>query len=234
MSGHEQYWEEQAAGYALDALEPDEAAEFLRHLADCADCRARVDQHALVAAQLGALAYDDRPAPTWSELRGGIVGTADEPQSNVVPLRRHRACAILTAAAAAAVAIVVAVVVWPGSSQSHELSALKSVSACQRTSGCHVVQLEGGSSSASVLVYRQAVTVYSDSMARPPAGEEWVLWQLPKQGAPKPLAAYADSNGAQAALIASYADTAGFAISREPAGTMPTKPSTVIVSGTVA
>ena len=32
MTGHE-HWDEQAAGYALDALEPDELAEFDGHLA---------------------------------------------------------------------------------------------------------------------------------------------------------------------------------------------------------
>ena len=233
MTGHE-YWEEQAAGYALDALEPEEAAEFAGHLAGCAECQGLVDQHLLVAAQLGSLAYDDRPAPSWSDLRDGIVGApADEEPSNVVPMRPRRVPMLLSAAAAA-VAAVVGITVWQtaGGSGHH---ALTSASACAHTSGCHVVALlAGGNTAASVLVYGHDVALVSATMPRPPTGSEWALWRLPKSGAPQLMTTFDEANGTRTSLGLAYADIAGFAVSREAAGTTPTAPSKVVASGVVA
>ena len=233
MTGHE-HWDEQAAGYALDALEPDETEEFLRHLNGCDDCRRLVDEHSLVAAQLGALAYDDRPAPTWSRLRTGIVSDAarpaDQPAAdNVVPLRRRRLAVALTAAAAAAAAVI-GVTIWQTGSSDH--GPLTSVSACADTAGCHVVALRaGGRTAASVLVYGDTAALVS--MQAPPKGSEWALWQLPHSGGPKLLAVF-DSHGTRASLNTAYADTTGFAVSREAAGSTPVAPSIVVASGPVS
>ena len=240
MTGHE-HWDEQAAGYALDALEPDELAEFDGHLAGCDECRQLVDQHALVAAQLGALADDDRPAPTWADLRDGIIGPANEPASNValptrgrvVPIRQHRRAALLTAAAAAAAAIV-GITVWQtGGGSSH--GPLTSASSCANTAGCHIVALHsGGNTALSVLVYRHDVALVSTTMSQPPPGSEWALWRLPKSGAPQLVTTFDTVDGTRAPIDVPYADIAGFAVSRERAGTTPNTPSTVVASGTVA
>ena len=226
MTGHE-FWEEQAAGYALDALEPDETTEFLRHLDDCEQCRQLVDEHALVAAQLGALAYDDRPAPRWSHVRAGIVGDSGQPATdNVIPLRRRRVAVALTAAAGAAAAVV-GVTVWQTGGSAH--GPLTSASACANTAGCHVVALRAvGRTAASVLVYGDTASIVS--MQAPPQGSEWALWQLPHAGGPKLLAVF-DNHGTRASLDGAYADTTGFAVSREAAGTTPVTPSIVVASG---
>jgi len=233
MTGHE-FWAEQAAGYALDALEPEERAEFERHLADCPECQRLVDQHALVAAQLGALAYDDRPAPTWAHIRDGVVAPVpmDDSPSNVVPMRRRRA-ALLLSAAAAAVASVVGITVWQTTNGSSN-GPLTSASACADTSGCHVVALRAGDSTAlSVLVYGRDVALLPATMDRPPAGSEWALWRLPKSGAPQLMTTFDHVGGTRTSIEVSYADIAGFAVSQEPAGSTPAAPSTVVASGTV-
>jgi hypothetical protein len=230
--GHD-YWEQQAAGYALDALEPEEAAEFVGHLSDCSQCQALVDQHALVAAQLGALAYDDRPAPTWAELRKGVVETPDRPANNVVPIRRRRR-AVLVSAAAASVAAVVAIAIWQTPNGSGN-GPLTSASACAATSGCHVVALRAdGKTALSVLVYGRDVALASTAMAPPPPGSEWALWRLPKSGTPQLMTTFAKTNGTRAPLGLPYADIAGFAVSREPNGTAPAAPSVVVATGTIA
>ena len=233
MTGHE-YWDEQAAGYALDALEPEELAEFDEHLTGCDECRLLVDQHALVAAQLGSLAYDDHPAPTWAKLRDGIVDSAaDGPPSNVIALPSRRRAVLLTAAAAS-VAAVVGITVWQTSGGTTN-GPLTSVSACANTSGCHVVALRsGGSTALSVLVHDQNVALVTTSMSRPPSGSEWALWRLPKSGAPQLVTTFDSVNGTRASINVPYADIAGFAVSREPAGTTPTKPSVVVAAGSVA
>ena len=234
MTGHE-YWEEQAAGYALDALEPDETDEFLRHLDGCDECRRLVDEHSLIAAQLGALAYDDRPAPTWSHVRAGIVGATQEPTpaaDTVIPLRRRRRVAVALTAVAAAAAAVIGITVWQTSSTSH--GPLTSASACAGTAGCHVVELRaGGRTAGSVLVYGDTAAVVS--MQSPPPGSEWALWQLPHTGyGPKLLTVFANGHSTHALLHMAYADTAGFAVSREPAGSTPVSPSIVVASGPVS
>ncbi len=54
-------FEELAAGYALDALEPEEEDRFLAHLPGCGRCGVALTQHLAVAAQL-AWAVDPVPA----------------------------------------------------------------------------------------------------------------------------------------------------------------------------
>ena len=231
MTGHE-FWEEQAAGYALDALEAEERAGFERHLTDCSECQQLVDQHALVAAQLGALAFDDRPAPTWAAIRTGVVAPPDEPPTNVVPIRGRRA-ALLLSAAAAAVAAVAGITVWQTTGGSSN-GPLTSASACAGTIGCHVVALRAGDATAlSVLIDGNDVALVPGAMGRPPAGSEWALWRLPKSGAPQLMTTFDNVKGTRTSADAAYADIAGFAVSQEPADSTPVTPSTVVASGTV-
>src|SRR3954466_5750017 len=105
MSDHD-YWEQLAAGFALDALEPEGRADPPAHLATCAQCQELVDEHALVAAQLGSLAGDDVSPPPWSAIRVGVVGESQRrAEADGVVLRLRPRFATL-AAAAAAVAVV--------------------------------------------------------------------------------------------------------------------------------
>jgi hypothetical protein len=65
---HERY-DELAAGYALDALEPADEQLFLSHLATCADCQRAVAEH---TETLGHLAYAAEPAELPLGLLDGI------------------------------------------------------------------------------------------------------------------------------------------------------------------
>lgn len=66
--------------YALDAVDPDEAAAIEDHLRDCPRCRAEVEEHRETAAFL-AHAGTDAPAELWTRIAGAI-----EPSDVVVPL----------------------------------------------------------------------------------------------------------------------------------------------------
>ena len=66
--------------YALDAVDPDEAAEVELHLRDCPRCRAEVADHRETAAFL-AHAGADAPADVWDR----IAGTIDVP-APVIPM----------------------------------------------------------------------------------------------------------------------------------------------------
>jgi anti-sigma-K factor RskA len=243
MTQHE-HWEELAAAFALDALEPDERMEFVGHLVTCEQCRDSVDEHSLVAAQLGSLAAEDAlEAPSWSAIRAGIVGDSTPPAAatapdNVVAFRRHRRRLAVLGAAAAVAAAVIGVTTWQlstGSGGPEEIQALSSISACQDTEGCHVVALRGnGKTVGSLLAYGRAVSIVAPEMPSPPAGSTWALWQVPREGAPQLMAEFAEGDGVQGVLGMSYADTAGFAVSSEPVGAIPARPSAVVASGTVS
>src|SRR4051794_19505953 len=141
MSAHDHdHWEQLAAGFALDALESEEHAEFSAHLATCAQCQELVDEHSLVAAQLGSLAGDDVSPPPWSAIRAGVVGEPQRPADAEVVVLRHRPRLAALAAAAAAVAVAgAAVATWQLTGNGNSAQPLASLAACRHTTGCHVV-----------------------------------------------------------------------------------------------
>ncbi len=97
---------DQAAAFALDALDADESTEFKRHLATCPACEDALPQLRFAAA---ALAFaGDLPAPR-AELRVRVldVGAA------VIPLHRRRRGQLLSAGAVAAACLALAVILQP-------------------------------------------------------------------------------------------------------------------------
>ena len=226
MSDHE-HWEELAAGYALSALEPAEEAEFLAHLDGCGSCPEVLAEHDLVAAQLGTL-VDSAEAPAWSRIRPAVI-----PEAQVVPLaaRRRRTPALLGAAAAAALVLAgTAVALSGGSEPSTQQRAL---TACAASSTCHVVHL---ADAASIVVDTDGARMLPTHMAPAPAGQVYVLWQLPRDGRPTMVATLEDTKdgavGPAHALPLAYEQTAAFGVSLEPATSVPTQPTKVLVVGT--
>lgn len=119
LNEHEQL-QELLGAYALDAVEPDEAAALERHLAMCPRCRAELAEHREVAGLLG---YAGAAAPegVWDRIIAGLEepppamrlarmpieppraedrprlvttsqyrSTPERPSSNVVPIERSR------------------------------------------------------------------------------------------------------------------------------------------------
>ena len=229
MTTHE-HWEELAAGYALDALDPAEHSEFVEHLSTCARCRELVDEHLLVAAQLGSLAGEDVSPPPWQAIRAGIVGEQPSPGADVVALRRRPRLMVMGAAAAAVAMLAAGVVAWQVSRPSGQRP-LASPAACRAVATCHVIALDGSAGSpAQLLVHDGRVALVPTGMPAPPAGSVWALWQLPRGGAPLLLTEFATGRPT-ATLKVGYGQTAGFAVSRESAGTKPATPTDVVAAG---
>ena len=78
---------ELSAGYALDALEPEERDAFERHLAGCPQCQEELASFWEVAGALAVAA--DGPAPS-PELRDRILADARAEKQTVVPLDSRR------------------------------------------------------------------------------------------------------------------------------------------------
>lgn len=99
-----------SGAYALDALSPEEAERFERHLEGCDPCRVEVREFREVAAQLGARAAETPPASLREKVLthadrtrqepppGTPIGTGSAKSARVTPLRR-RWVGLLAAAA---------------------------------------------------------------------------------------------------------------------------------------
>lgn len=216
------HWDELAAGYALDALEPAEEAQLLTHLDSCELCREGLRGHQMVAAQLAALADDELAPPSWSAIRTGIVGT-----------QRRRSPWVLGAIAAAFVIIagVVTVVVANNSGQSAREAAIGN---CRADSACHVVELSRGNQERAVVIVRNgSAQLLPTDLASPSSSQVYALWQLPRAGKPTLLAEPVPRSSASTAPLAlPYDETAAFALSVEPAGRQATSPTDVVAIGT--
>jgi hypothetical protein len=105
--------------YALDAVDPDEAAAVARHLAECPRCAAEVDEHRAAAALLGHRG-GDAPEGVWDAVaaRIGTEAAPSPPPGPVLlsgarpaggtPAGRRRSWRVMVPALAAAAAAVIA------------------------------------------------------------------------------------------------------------------------------
>lgn len=230
-------WDELAAGYALHGLSPEEQVTFAEHLETCDRCTASVNDHELVAAQLGSISHyrdDDRP-PSWASMRDAIVGPREPVAAgDELAGRRQRRYDLsrrsLAAAAAAAVIAGGGVAAWQLTTSAG--------SSCSASDGCHVIELDaaGGKPAASLEVRGDTVTMDAAKMPVAPVGSVYVLWQQPSDGQATPIKEFSAAAGAStvtASLSVPYSDTQGFAVSLETAtGAPPATPSNSLASGT--
>ena len=237
MTSHEQF-EELAAGHALHALEPADEQLFLTHLETCSVCKQSLAEFSELAAGLAMTSLDESGAPppqVWTGIKAH-VGSA-----NVAPLRRRSAAPrrAFTVAAAALVIVAAGVIGWQvsrgGSSSGSVQSALRD---CHRTSGCIAVQLTGSTvkpRSTYLMIRGADVRVATTSLPALDAAHTYVLWQMPQDGPPTGVVAFAstghDATVARATLPRPYDSTTAFAISREVGTTIPSQPSTPIAIG---
>lgn len=230
MDSHEE-WDELAAGFALDALEADEELAFTEHLATCERCLANVDDHQLVAAQLGAIAHPDISAepPSWAAIRGSVIGSPAAVTDLADRRRRYEGSRRFLAVAAAAIVIAGGgVAIWQ--------STTGGGGSCSASSGCHSIELDaaGGHPAAELTVTGNTISMTTGGMTAAPTGKMYVLWQLPRDGKAEPLATFTadDTRAVTTNLLSPYADTTGFAVSEETAATQPPQaPSNQLATG---
>jgi anti-sigma-K factor RskA len=247
-----QEWEALAAAHALDALEPEDEQRLSAHVATCDICRHHLDDYTLVAAQLGSLADDEEAPPNWQQIRSTVIGDDSAPRPTVEPGGRSpeaepaalpalaaprplwRQPRIL-AAAAAVVLVAAGIIGWQLGSRSGPAPATAAVTACQQQSGCRVVRLHSGSArnSAAVIVDSGHASVVPLTLAGLPQGRTYVLWQLPRDGSPIAVTSFRSTKRetGSAPLTRPYSDTVAFAVSMEPAGSPPTRPSDILALG---
>lgn len=234
--GEHTEWHELVAAQALHALDAGEEARLRDHLAGCEDCRAELDVHTLTAAHLASLADDsDTAPPAWSAIRAGVVGEANS--QDVVRLDDRRRPPWLLGAAAAVVLLTGgAVAGWQVvQSQNGSGSGPAAIQLCGGAKGCEQIDLRSsdGVRRASVIVSNGTALVQPISLHAPASGRTFVLWQLPRSGAPIPLGEFASTSTTSSAdkLAVSMSQTTAFAVSSERSDVPPSKPTQVLALG---
>lgn len=214
-----------SGAYAVDALDDIERAQFERHLADCAECRAEVDSLREAAALLPETTTAVPSDALRERVLAGIATVRPlPPLTTEAPARRRPRFrpAALVAAAAAVVAIGAGAVVWQPwedeTSQAPQLSAVEQVLAADDAEQ-YVQEFPDGSK--AVLTrsksLNQAVIETSD-MAPPPDGKVYELW-LDHEGVGMVPAGLMPATSDAVLLLEGDPKTAvGAGITIEPAG----------------
>ena len=176
---------ELTAGYALDALDPEERSAYEAHLAGCEQCRQELSSFWETTEALAVAASGPAPSPA---LRERILADvrAETPQ-NVVPLesrRRRRVVPVLAAAAAiaavAALAFGLRAVDLSGQLDDTRaaLEQAESAAGVLADPGAQSVALSAGDGRLVVDADGRAVLVL-DGLDPAPAGKTYEMWVVP-------------------------------------------------------
>jgi len=178
---------ELSAGYALDALDPEEREAFERHLAGCPECQEEVASFWEVAGALAVAA--DGPAPS-PELRDRILADARAEKQTVVSLDSRRRFSPVLAAVTAVTAVAAAVAIGLGIyavSLSNDLNSTRSALTAQENaaalladSSATSVALQSGTGRLVVGNDGEAVLVLDD-LPPAPAGKTYQAWIVDDQ-----------------------------------------------------
>ena len=211
-----------SGAYAVDALDDIERAQFERHLAECAECRAEVAGLRSTAALLAETTATAPPESLRERVLADIATVRPLPPA--VPTgaaaRRRFRLAPLAAAAALVAAVGTGVVVtqpWADDSSQTQLSAVDQVLRAddaerytQAIDGSEATMVRSPSLNKAVLVTK--------NMAPPPEGKVYELW-LDHEDVGMVPAGLMTQGGEQMILLEGDPATAtGAGITVEPAG----------------
>ncbi|SDE57381.1 Anti-sigma-K factor rskA [Blastococcus fimeti] len=258
--GHGEASEELAVGWALHALEPEDAELFARHLEGCARCRQVVEETTEVMAALAGAAPSAEPPPALGErLRAEVARTPqDDPAAPaapatrpvlapapasapaVMPVPRRRWTAVLVAAAVAAVVSLggrTALLIGDrDEARQAAASQAALVEQLLRPGPATVVPVAApdGHTVATLLTRDDGVQLISHGLdANDRDAETYVLWGL-DQGTPKALGAFdVTEDGLQLRTleVEGADDFPGYGISLEPGRRAPEAPTDVVARG---
>ncbi|HZT94129.1 MAG TPA: anti-sigma factor [Gaiellaceae bacterium] len=178
------------AAYALDALDPEEAEAYERHLSQCEECR---EQLAELNGRAASLAFGTvAPAPP-ARLRASILDAAAAERANVVPLLRRRWVARGLAVAAAAAACVVV--------------------------GLAVASSRSGQTQVFSLIVRNGqATLHASGLSAAPQGKTYEAWVIPAGHSARPAGLFPGGSGTTVRLKGAVPAHAVVAVTVERAG----------------
>jgi anti-sigma-K factor RskA len=170
---------ELTAGYALDALDADEQAQYEAHLASCETCRDELQGFWQVSASLARAAGGPQPP---AALRNRILEQARSERPNVVPLRRRFALPMLASAAAVAAVAAIATGIW-AVGLSRDLNNANDQIRVLGDPNAQVFETAKGEANLVVTPSGEAALVVR-MLAPAPAGKDYQIWVF-ENGVPK-------------------------------------------------
>jgi anti-sigma factor RsiW len=189
---------ELTAGYALDALDPEERHAYEAHLPGCDRCQRELESFWATTEALAVGASGPVPSP---ELRDRILAGAKAERPVVVPLesRRRRTVPALAAAAAMAAVIAVAVGLW-ASRLSNDLDEARLALDRERTAAAvladpasRTVALQAGDGRLVVDPEGRAVLVL-DGLDPAPSDKTYEAWIIENE-TPRPAGLFPGRDG---------------------------------------
>ncbi len=227
-----------AGAYALNALPPEEAVAFRRHLAECPACSQEVEELQATAAELGATTTEAPPAELRDRVLHAVHHTRQIPPINAPgSIVGRRSWPRWLAAAAAFVVIVgggLGVVLSElddGSDATRQNQAAAVMNAPDARSAS--ARLRGGGSMTVVASQRlgKAVVLHR-GLPELPASRVYQLWLLDRRGNARSADVLIDSADRRLEVIRRVRPGDRVAITREPAGgsEQPTSAPLAVVS----
>jgi anti-sigma factor RsiW len=225
---------ELTAGYALDALDPDERRAFEAHLAGCERCQVELASFWETTEALAVAASGPEPSP---ELRERILTDARAEPQVVVPFesRRRRAVPVLAAAAAIAAVVALGVGLW-ASDLSSQLDDTRAALDRERAAAeilvdpeARTVTLQAGDGQLVVNSQGQAVLVLPD-LDPAPSGKTYEMW-IVESGTPVSAGLFPGRDGADVVGVDGTVDAGSVvAVTIEKAGGVDAPTTTPIVA----
>lgn len=231
---------ENAAPYALDALEPEEARTFEEHLRGCASCRSTIEEMRSVIAMLPFTVDLVEPPPhvkqqLMRQVRSTPVALAAAPNAAAGAAARYPAqsrgtpwLALLQRALPIGVALASVVLVLGLAAllvrQQRELDELRRVQAIVGSPGTVVAPVSAGEVQAKLYMLPDSPTAYLvvDGLPRLPADRDFQIWML-DEGGPVSVGVHHPEGGGRWLIQAPQPmrEYDGVGITQEPRGGSP-------------
>lgn len=221
-----------SGAYAVDALDDIERAQFERHLAECAECRAEVDSLREAAAVLPE-AHAVAPAPA---VRDHVLSQIRAVRP-LPPLVQSRPAAARQWPRRFVAAAAVLLVLGLGVSIAHPWSTGTTSTTDRVLQASDAIRVEKqlpGSGSITVVRSAQvgrAVVMVRD-LAAPPAGKAYEVWLQDSRGNMRPAGLIHAGGNHTMVMAPNSADAAGVGVTVEPAtgSDQPTLPPVALIT----